>query len=330
MNQLLLSLDEKLTSGWLFSDSILFYLMLYAILCVFIIFLFIKILPKRYLKTTEGKSQYFGIFFFFLSISIAFPILGIIYSFITLFLIKKQSLSEKEPQIKSITYPDFKQEKFEFGRKYSEGGAFELATNRRVGTKLRIQSLVNLNDSHNKLTSLINKTLIEEKTDDIRLYAYILTEKKRNKINTDIEKLKNLKKSTKDPIKLSRINKWLAESYWELIYFDLLDDVSLAQIKSIIISLAQEALTIRPYTKLYKILAILTLKQHDYALAKSYLSKISSEPHSNYIVTPYLIEINYIEKKWGSLREQLATQENVSDHILLNEINKFWSHKNEQ
>lgn len=329
MNHLLLAFNNKLSNGWIFHDSVFLYFFLYACLCLIVAALLLKSLPKRYLKNDTNQKQYISIFIFFWSICFAIPLLGIFYSILLLTVIKRQRVKELNTNFLSACYPEFKQEKFYFGRKYDQGGAFNIATNKRMDAQVRLRSLVNLNNSSSKLTQTINKILIQERVDDIRLYAYVLMEKKRNEIDSAVDLIQSLIKRTDNPVKLSRLNKWLAESYWQYIYFGLLDDISATQIKAIVQRYAEQALTVRPYANLYKILGLIAMSNHHFQEAETFFQRSCETSRSNYFVLPFQAETAYLQHKYQDLKILLCSTHRHTDNAVLKLSKQFWCPQND-
>lgn len=325
MDKLLTLLNQNLAGGWYYSNSAIIFFLGSLFVNIWLVWLCILIIPKRFIDAKKGKRQRLGVFAFFYSISVVIPIVGVIFTLICVILIRLQP----DVTIKRIThrskYPVFRQEKFDAGRFYGEGGAYSLVFNDKIAISQRLRSLMNLNAMPSKLSQSINRQILQKKNDDVLLYAYVLTEKKRENIDKDLHHLKIMKKKLTNPARLALFNKWIAECCWEYVYFNLLDGVSSQKMVDHAFSAIDQSLVdIKTLSGSYILLGQLYKHKKEYHEAEKAFQKAIELGASVSQTIPYLIELAYIERDFQKIRNYLKNVHFYNDNEFLKFSHLFW------
>lgn len=303
------------------ASLIIFYIISLLLSTILIVLIMRKIQP---ISLKDHKKEYVGYTILYIFFSAVFPILGFIFSVVSMYRIRKYTTINKKSKMQFIKYQMLRHEKIDFGRMYGEGGAYSLAMNVRADPKLRIRSLVHINNIESKITFKINKLLLKEKMDDVRLYAYVLLEKKRKKIEKIIHNLEKNLANIKDPEKQSVILTWLLESYWQYIYFNLLDDIGLDYAKEKILDLSEKISEIDESGRVYEILGQLYLMEGELDKSQHYLEKAAAIDKTNYYVAEYLAEVAYLKRDFIALRKHLKVSNKTKGSPGLNSKDSLW------
>lgn len=306
--------------------SILLFLIFIIAINFFILHMAIKKLPERLFNARYGEYQHGALFAFFFAISSVAPVLGLGLSIACIEYIKKQATRHHAMRANHANYPAFRQAKIESGRSYGEGGAFQLATDKDAPLAVRLRSIINLNFLPSRAAQAVNKLLLQESVDDVRLYAYVITEKKRESIDKRVNHLVKMQLEIHNEKQLAQINKWLAESYWEYIYYKLLDAVTEEKIIQKIFQLIALAQALLPNNSgLFILLAQIYRHQKNNQQAIIYFEKALAcgAPISQTI--PYLLELFFHEKEYQKLGFYLKQVSNSDDNAYLKLQHTFWN-----
>jgi hypothetical protein len=172
-------------------------------------------LPKRY---ERSKLTVIGIFLSFFLLPIVSYFL---FTFLFIIVLRLQKgelkISCNQIPIEEITLEEIKATPRRFGE-----SALRFFLDNPLA--LREDSLFLLKDIDNPIALEVAKRALSHPVDEVRLTAFSIIYRLEKKINERIDELKKQFYSTKPLEKKSLLAKEIAQAYWELLYFNLVDE----------------------------------------------------------------------------------------------------------
>jgi hypothetical protein len=260
-------------------------------------------IPDRF---TDRK---FRLVVLFLAIATFIPVLGILLNIFAIIAFNFYSKNYKDIEISSIEQQQLGSEKVTKISSYAEGWAYVRLVNSLFPTKEKKLAQYAINKKFTKQVNDINRLLLSDNADEIRLYAFNILNKQQNTITKSIRQYLEVQKNSHSILESAKIDKILASLYWEYIYLNLnpgqLSEEILnkslfhtnralktlssdADLWFLLAKIYKECNQIdkcknaletasqlqNPPSEIYLYLAAISYDVHDYAMVKSYLKKI--------------------------------------------------------
>lgn len=149
--------------------------------------------------------------------------------------------------------------------------------------------------------------------DEVRFQAYSLLAKTEKAIMKNISNLKNLLAITKDKKELSAIHLKIANSYWDLLLFNLVEELLKEEILKLAFFHINESISLYPRIEAYFLAGKICLKIGNYSQAEKYLLMVYSEPYYKFKAIPYLAEVYFYYKNFEKVKELLSELNFVAD-----------------
>jgi hypothetical protein len=310
-------MDLNMVNNWFNQEHVLlWYWIEYCILCIPIVFILMICLPfkKRF------KPFWTAAYLYLLAITI--PFVGVFISIVIIVMIVyfPPIISRKIP-ISTASYPDYQRPPQKERTPYGEGVGFKMVTENIVPKSSRKEMLVMMNQVEGPVINKINKLVLEDTEDEIRLYAQSLMEKQEEKLLHLTTKFNKALLNAKDPKDEAWYKKVIAIILWEQIYKGLTTHINLDIALDKIRNLALEAFELLPEdSELPLILAKIALKHKNYEEAKMWLRKAELNEAPDYKIISYIAEIAFYEKNYPAIRTLLANNRIIG----LQPITSFW------
>jgi len=259
-----------------------------------------RFLRSRYLDS--GLSIFVLALFF----NIIIPVLGYFFTVWMVYYLLKVKYAKVLKNSKSLNMQELDREFPNVKRLFGEGSMVDLMSNKDAPKELRMKALsVVSQDMSKKNISLIKKALAD-KDDEIRLYSFSLIDKMEQELNTKIHKAKiNFTQSKEESIRLEAARE-LAYLYWDMVYFDISDDVLKEFLLEKSLYYANEVFKKNMGdTGMNVLLGKIHLErgEHDNAITQ-FIIAIESGVNQEYIV-PYLAELYYMARNFKSVKSLL-------------------------
>lgn len=297
------------------------FLLLNAVVSIIIAFILALLIPPRF------KAQRRFALLLFSTLSITIPLFGLLLSLICLLILWASRKPEQLQSIKEAPIPAFHQQKFEHDIQFGEGGILEALKQKTASHHKRLDALISLNQLEKGATNQVNHALLQDKNDDIRLFAFNKLALRENDINQKLNTLRALLPLADAKPTKAKLEKWVAELYWDLVYLNLasgdLTTVLLNKAKKHAENSASlNEISPAPHILLGKI--ALYTKQYDQAEAHFKQAKQLNAPDIK--VIPFLVEINFIGKRYQKVSELLSSSDSLHDTQRLEPIIDLWCH----
>lgn len=211
-------------------------------------------------------------------------------------------------------------------KKYSVGGLRIHLQTKEVGLDHRIEALkVASGLPQEKINHLIRSMLPEEQ-DELRLLAFHLLSKQEKKLIPDINRALNLLKTVKTADKKARLERFLANKYWELIYLGLIEPGIRIFILKQTLYYTEQALTHfdKDYT-LWFLLGRIHLQLNHPDLAIEAFQKTIALGAFEISVIPYLIEAHFKKREYAEIRALIPKLSTIVTMDITKAMVKFWS-----
>lgn len=267
-----------------------------------------------------NRGSFFAVALFFMLIIPGFGLLGILIYSLWLFL---SSPFQSKVRFNKNNLGEFHVEKVIRRRSYGEGGAMIMLFQQEASLSGRLNSIVKLNVSQSALSNQVNKMLLSDNNDELRLLAYSLLSQQEKSLFSTIEYFESAYKQDGGSARLALL---LAEFYWELLYLDVAQD----EIKSFITSKVKfyiEAGLVQDSESADLLLMSgkFLLRQRDWQQAEQQFKLSLKHGAAYYKVAPFLAEIAFNQ---GNYEEVKKYFKQVGETLLSNpkiaSVARYW------
>ncbi|MEO2083482.1 MAG: hypothetical protein ABGX12_05625 [Desulfurobacteriaceae bacterium] len=166
------------------------------------------------------------------------------------------------------------------------------------------ETILMLKEIKNPISIEIAKQALRNSKDEVRLTAFSIISKLEKEINNKISFLKNQLKEKHTKKELLEIYKNLIFSYWELLYFGLVDKELENFVVKEALSYAEEALELGEDAEIYLVAGRIFLRKGDYEKAYEYLSRIFDRGDlvTKRRAVPYLAEVEFYRGNYRKVK----------------------------
>ncbi len=275
--------------------------------------------------TRRYKDHWALKFTFLLLFNLALPLIGYLFTLWIGYYLLHVEYAKVLKHTKMINMEDLDQEFPHVKRAFGEGSMVDLMANEMAPQELRMKALSTMAENMTQKNVSVIKNSLSEKDDEIRLYSFSLIDNMEQgingKIHTASEKFKH-SSSEKERISAARD---LAFLYWEMIYFDLSDDI----LKAYLVGESYK------YAKIV-LNADINDTQINVLLGKIYLHKSSFEDATTHFVMaiesgieheyiiPYLAELYFKRGNYRSIRSMLREVQNLDMNATMHPVVAQW------
>lgn len=266
-----------------------------------------------------------GLFFLGWLLASLLPVFGVPLLCIGSILLYWYRESDPEESIHDVHVMEFIQEKAYSDTFFSEGGAWMRLQNDAIGTEERLKSLSALNITKGRFTNFVNRLMMQESNDELRLYAFSLLDKQENEINSWITYFSKLLEYPEDSQVYLNAVRQLAGLYWEMYYLNLSQDNIRIYMLQKAHDFAKKGLAIEPEDgALWILLAKIALERHNHNQARTCLFQALSIGVPVRQVAPYLAEMDFSEKNYDAVKKHLLSEASLKYMLRLAPVVSFW------
>ncbi len=239
-------------------------------------------------------------------------------------------VEEEETLVVEVPRLPFKPLSMDQALSFSRGGLFEVLE-RSSDMDKQVVAVMATTRMKAKQAIPILKVAMRDESDDVRLLAYSIKDKKESEINSRIKRLiQILEQDEQRPGRkllsereLAATERSLAFLYWELVYLDLAEGEIREYFLEQVIQHAESALRVMAYGPLTLLLGRARLERGDYADARVAFDLAERTGVERLALAPYRAEIAFQERRFSDVREHLM-EVGVSPHEAMREVLEFW------
>lgn len=264
----------------------------------------------------------FGLLVFF---NIALPVVGYLFSiWLTYYLLHVQ-YAKVLKNTKLINMDEFDQDFPHVKRAFGEGSMVDLMADTLAPQELRMKALSAMAENMTQKNVSVIKKSLSEKDDEIRLYSFSLIDNMEHGLNSKIHDATVRFKNEEDENERLKAAKELAFLYWEMIYFDLSDDV----LKNYLINTSYEYAKICSKADMSDVdinilLGKIYLAKNKYEEATTeFVMAIESGVDNSYII-PYLAELYFKRGNYKSIRSMLSMEDKLNMNATMHPVVGQW------
>ncbi len=284
----------------------------FSVLCLYI-------LPQKL-----RQSKWWVMTFFFI-VSFFMPVIGLVAVIIAVFLLRFVKVRARREEIKTVEMPFFMRQKIVKPQTFGESGAWTRAHSKTSQTSERIQSLAAINVSSTPQANILNRIMLQDDLDELRLYAFSLLNNQERELDEKINHAKELLEKTKDRLEAANIQKNLASLYWEVAYHKLVQEDLLEFTIEKALYFADLALEKLPEdATLWLLYGKIYMNHNEFDKAFDAFEKAKEYNAPDEKTLPYLAELCFKKKDFVRLREFLSASPNLWAIPRLNSLMRFW------
>lgn len=287
---------------------------------------------SAYLLKQRYPHQFMNAFIVFLAFSLMAPVVGAVAVVGFAIIFRSIYYEQKRSTFHTIDLTPFRTTFPIIKRRFGEGAMHEIFDQHAVPTNLKLAALSLLTENLQRNNIILIKRLLSSKNDEIRLVSFSVIDKLEHKIHEEIHTLLHkLKTSTEESV-IFNAHKMLAQLYWELVYFELADEVLERFLLSEVEKNAQIALEIVPGDDdLHFLMGRVHFQNGNIQQAKAEFhqaidqARAKGKAPSNYI-QPYLAELYFNERDFSGVKSIIAHSRFFEISPKLYPIKQVWSH----
>ncbi len=275
------------------------------------------------LKKDYPKEQR-KIFLFFLSVGFVLPIVGTFLTFWVVVYLKRyvnQNIYlDSETVLMEPLYHNFVPSKRIFGE-----GALMLLHDDYISVDAKIKALKALRKDINRYRLNIIRQALSDREDEVRLFAFSIIDKLEKELNEKIHDLLTLFEKGDDETRLDAAKK-LANLYWDMVYYELSDEVLQNFFVEEALRYAEYALKCDFTDMSMHILAgKIFIKRGEIELAeREFVTVLEIDPMKYSFIAPYLAEIFYNKSNFVTTRALLNINNELRYNLQLYPIVETW------
>ncbi|HAX10835.1 MAG TPA: polysaccharide biosynthesis protein [Marinobacter hydrocarbonoclasticus] len=192
------------------------YVVAHALSCVVFTLALLVLMPQRYRKQRWRPAV------FLFSLQFAIPLVGSLGVFVGILLALYLPRSNRELPWQQVPIPELPFRPTDMGSQvvYTEGGLRQVLREASDPGK-RLKALLASRQMEGREGVDILREALKDPVDDVRLLAYSMLEQKEKALVQEAERLQSQVTEAADPKSLERMNRRLAQTWWETAYLGL-------------------------------------------------------------------------------------------------------------
>ena len=295
------------------------YLLLHGLGSIVISAAIALLVPVRYRQPRRWLLAYLFSFNFFI------PLAGFFCSVAGIVLDVLLPRPSKQNAFDTVQAPRFTTHRNHEGTGFRGGQVRAQLSDSTASVDQRLKALIAVQDTPSRTTGSLLRDLLADPADDIRLLAYGILDGKEKQIAHQILKQQQSLAQSTDHAEHFRLNKGIAELYWELIYQNLV----LGDMQSF------SAEQVRKHTRaaldvddtdagLWFMLARLELMRGSVDAAEYALLKAQEANFARERLLPYIAEMRFLQRRYDLVRQLFAELSDQPGLPALAQSRRYW------
>jgi tetratricopeptide (TPR) repeat protein len=265
------------------------------------------------------KDQFFRYVMIVFVFNIALPVIGYILSIWLVYYLLNVQYRTELSNVDYIDMFEFENEFPQIQRVFGEASIGDLLHNEDALSSLKMKAIVSLSDNVSKRNVMLIKENMSNKSDEIRLFSFAIIDDMERGINGKIHDLLQEFQAAEDQSMKVKLAEQLSFLYWELVYFELSDEVLQKFVLQEVKKYASIVLESTPdHKKINLLLGKVYLKEEAYEEAEEKLEKVISLTDERDYIIPYLAEIYFNKREFGKLKSLGSAFKNM-ESLMMNE-----------
>ncbi len=209
--------------------------------------------------------------------------------------------------------------------KYYTGDIQSILSASSISDMQRIQSLFKLQSLQSRQTTKIFRSLLTDKSEDLRLVAFGLLDKTEKTIFSRIhQELTLLDKAVDDEHKIEHWRQ-LAYTYWELVYQQaVVGDVLVFAMDQVRVYATEVLFQEERDGGMWSILGQVNFQANDYDVARYCFSRALTCGLPESRIVPYMAEVLFTQGDFSNLQILLSIQTSLADSATLQPVVEYW------
>ena len=259
--------------------------------------------------------------------NLALPVFGYIFTVWLVYYLRVVKYDEVLQDASILNLEEFDSSFVKVQRVFGEGSMLELMTNEYAPSSLKLKALVSMSDDISQKNIEIIKKSLSSSDDEIRLLSFAIIDKIERGINGKIYIYLERYENEKDEYKRADYAKELAALYWEMVYYELSDDV----LKEYLLEKVKFYLHIalKLYfddVHLHISLGRVYMLEEKYELAATEFTFAIENDNENFsYIIPYLAEIQFNLGNYRIVQSLMQRAEGLDTNTTLYPIVKQWN-----
>lgn len=295
------------------------FLLLHAAACVVLAFGLLLTLPTQYRQPRQWVLLYLFSFNFFV------PMVGLLCLALGQVLGMWLPRLIQKNRFEVAGNPQFTTHRNNEGTGFRGGQVRAQLGNIGAPLDQRLKALLAVQDTPARATGSLLRTLLSDPSDDMRLLAYGILDTKEKAITSRILDNRHLLEAVPDDAERFRLNKLIAELYWELVYQDLVQGDMRAFSAEQVRKYATAALSLRDADAgLWFLLVRLELFSQRIAAAEMALAKAREADFARERLLPYLAELRFLQRRFDDVQQLFEEMADRAGVPALAQSRRYW------
>jgi tetratricopeptide (TPR) repeat protein len=307
------------------SLSIEQYFLLYIVIAFFVSVLSVFILNSYF---PSEKKLIFSFLFLFM---MATPFIGVFFALWIIYYLRTVKYEKPIIPYQTIRFDEFFARFPIVKRRFGESAMHEIMDNEQIPISLRLTALTMLSEHTDKINISFIKQMLSSTNDEIRLFSFSVVDKAEHDLNEKIHgTLQRYNDEHRAMDKKGEEAKNLALLYWELVYFELSDEILINFLLDEVEKYSKIALESMPENfNLYMLLGRVYFERGDDETSKSYFEKAAKFGRKSGLINihftqSYIAEIEYRQHHYARVREIMRKAKHFDLNPKLKPIQEMW------
>jgi hypothetical protein len=282
-------------------------------------------LAAAHLLRRRYQDAQHKLFLFFLFFNISLPIIGYFFTLLLSYYLLHVRHAPVLINTKMLNMEELDQDFPQVKRSFGEGSMIELMSNELASQGLRMKALSAMAENMTQKNIGMIKHSLSDRDDELRLYSFSLISAMEHGLNNKIHEASLRYKNANDEEIRADAAKELALLYWEMVYFDLSDEVLKNYLMNEALKYAKIAIAARTHDNSINVLLgkiYLAKEEFDNATTE-FVIAIESGVDFEYII-PYLTELYFQRGNYTSIRSMLSLVESLKMSVTMYPVVAQW------
>lgn len=307
--------------NWLVNSDLLeaFYYF-YLVLCLLASYCLTQALPKRF------RTTFYLNFALFFLLSASLFLLGL-SAIIVLYLVleRLKPIRKERSLFQASEIPDYQRSPNKKSTVYGEGGGPSILQNISFSAQDKKRVMIAINQFQTASVNELNKLMLKDTADEVRLYAHTLIEKQERALFKLQYYFNKLLVYEKNPIKKAILHKHIAGVLWERVYSSLVNKEGVISILDNIKYHAELAFTeLHDDASIPLLMTSIALRENEINKANYWLAIAESNGSSYYSIALFRAEIAFRDRNFSEVT-RLLTLLKSKGVVGAESIIQFWS-----
>jgi tetratricopeptide (TPR) repeat protein len=279
----------------------------------------------------KDQRERLGLFFFLLAI--ALPLLGPLVMIVILTALRYARPPEPPPPFNEIHFDEYYEHPPMVRRRFGEGAIREIINNDSIALELRLTALTLLSEHNTRHNFILIKRMLSSRNDELRLLSFSIVDKAEHRLNHRIHQaLQELERLDEGHPRRPEALFELAQLYWELVYFELVDEVLTDFLLTEVERYAHAALKEGEGTlRIHILLGRLFFERKEFDRARKHfqealaIGRAQNRERETEFLVPYLAEIAYYRGEYAQVRELMSRSWHFALNPTLKPLRELWS-----